>query len=735
MKKQIIYFFTTFLNLIFINLAFTQNLDTGGDYSPAVWANSVSIAYGFSYDHIQKLDSIFYEKGLNSSERRNKVVSLIYQFRIGLDKDNTIRPTTSQVRNWLGSSISDKVIQIFTLGDQSPAVIGNRVRVSYGLSVAEFWGLYTFFENTYSRLAQKNKLILRQKKDIYDLGNNFEDLLKEFEKVKEEIQSLSGEMALQARKLLDSGKIEQAQELLGKDYYYGKKQQGEKAFIYAKFLELDPEKWREATSIYLDAVNQQPKNSKYINAYAQNLVKLGMYNEAISLYQRAIDLDSLKYGTKDTSLSKLYNNIGVVWNAKGKYSRAIKFYQKALEIDTTVLGMNHPRVAIRYNNLGSAWRSLDEIDKAIQYYELALMIDSTILGKNHPSVAIRYNNLGFAYYTKGENDRAVQFYKLALSIDTITLRKNHPLIAIRYNNLGAVWDSKGMYDLAIEYYKKALGIDTVALGKEHPSVAVRYNNLGRSWHYKKEYDRAIAYYEKALRIDTITLGKKHPWVAVRYNNLGSSWILKGKPNLAIEYLEKALEIDTIELGKSHPLLAIRYHTLGNAWNAKKEFEKAIKYYEKALEIDKLSRGKNHPKVAFRYNSLGRAYYSKGEYNTALSYYLIVLQRTQINNDTSFMLTGLNNIGSTYKLLGKYDSALVYLNMGIAISKKLTFKKAPSVLKRLYFHQGSTLIRIGRTKEAKEIFNRLKEQALKENDQHFLTEIDNEINLNPVSTSG
>ena len=72
MKKQLIYFFTTFLILLFVNLAFPQKLITEGDDSPAVWANSVSLAFGFSYKHIEKLDSFFKEEGIKGDDRRKK---------------------------------------------------------------------------------------------------------------------------------------------------------------------------------------------------------------------------------------------------------------------------------------------------------------------------------------------------------------------------------------------------------------------------------------------------------------------------------------------------------------------------------------------------------------------------------------------------------------------------------------------------------------------------------------
>ena len=597
MKTTIRY--TVLLIFLFIwGYSSAQRVSTGGDRSPAVWANSVSIAYGFSYKHIIQLEALFKEKGLDKKQREQKVVSLVNRFRLGLGKieDKKAAPTEKQVRQWLGVEASDDIIGLFTSGAQSPAVIGNQVRISYGLSEQEFWGLFEYFERTDSVIKRQKYLLANKSNLIRDQGrlldkekDEFEQLLKRFKELEKELSFRSDDMAKEAKKLLEEGKIEDAQKVLVDRYYFTIKQderaQQERAlaaFDAAVALELDPTKYREANPFYADAVKQEPENTNYINKYCINLIRLGKYDAVIPLYKKAIWIDSLEYGAKNTSVSTFYNNLGLALGAKGKYDLAIGFYKKSLGIDTVLHGVMYPKVATSYNNLGEALKENSKYERAIECFEMALRIDTFILGSYHPSVATNYNSLGAIWGLKGNYDKAINYFEKALRIDTTALGLSHPNVSLIYNNLGHSWHSKGEYDIAIKYLEKALEISKVGLGLKHPNIATIYSNLGVVMSSKAEYKLAVEYYNKALEIDTTFYGAMHPNVARQYRGLGDIKHSEGKYDLAIEYFEKALKIDMKTFGMKHPNMATNYNHLGLTWRYKGDYDTAIFYYEKAL---------------------------------------------------------------------------------------------------------------------------------------------------------
>ena len=64
-----------------------------------------------------------------------------------------------------------------------------------------------------------------------------------------------------------------------------------------------------------------------------------------------------------------YNNIGMVYDSQGKYEEALEVYQKALEIRTRVFGSDHPDVANSYLGIGNV------------YYRNALIFGSGCSGR------------------------------------------------------------------------------------------------------------------------------------------------------------------------------------------------------------------------------------------------------------------------------------------------------------------------------------------------------------------
>ena len=91
-----------------------------------------------------------------------------------------------------------------------------------------------------------------------------------------------------------------------------------------------------------------------------------------------------------------YNNIGVVYKAKGEYDKALEYYQKSLAIRLKQLGPDHPDVATSYNNIGLVYDNKAEYDKALEYYQKSLAIRLKQLGPDHPDVANSYHNIAFA---------------------------------------------------------------------------------------------------------------------------------------------------------------------------------------------------------------------------------------------------------------------------------------------------------------------------------------------------
>ena len=245
----------------------------------------------------------------------------------------------------------------------------------------------------------------------------------------------------------------------------------------------------------------------------------GRYEEAIELFELALQSDLKSFGEGHPTVARTRNNLALVYDNQGRYEEAIKLYQLALQSDLKSFGKDHPYVAISRNNLAGVYKAQGRYEEAIELYELALQSGLKSLGEDHPSVATRRNNLASVYRAQGRYEEAIELYQLTLQSDLKSFSEDHPYVAISRNNLALVYRAQGRYEEAIELFELALQSDLKNFGEDHPNVATLRNNLAAVYYAQGRYEEAIKLYELALQSDLKSFGEDHPNVARTRNNL------------------------------------------------------------------------------------------------------------------------------------------------------------------------------------------------------------------------
>lgn len=192
-------------------------------------------------------------------------------------------------------------------------------------------------------------------------------------------------------------------------------------------------------------------------AAALTMAQNGYWKEPIAFYERTIRFSP--------SNAKLYNVLGLEYEAAGKIEKALAAFHTAVEIDPKFVGA--------YNNIALAYNFAGRPAEAVEACEKALEID--------PKFGAAYNNLGIAYHQLGRKEEAVAIFAKAVSCD--------PRNPFFYNSLGNAFGDIGKTDDAIAAYRKAIEIN--------PYYADAYVNLSITYFERKEYARAIAACDKA----------------------------------------------------------------------------------------------------------------------------------------------------------------------------------------------------------------------------------------------
>jgi tetratricopeptide (TPR) repeat protein len=226
-----------------------------------------------------------------------------------------------------------------------------------------------------------------------------------------------------------------------------------------------------------------------------SLLNLSKYEEAITLYDKALEIDPKEVN--------VLTNKGVALDDLGRYEEAITWYDKALAVN--------PMDVDTLFNKGVAFTKLGRYGEAITLYDKALKVD--------PKFANALFNKGVAFYQLGKIEEAISWFDKALEID--------PKAVDALYNKGLALTEADRYEEAITLYDKALTID--------PSYARALTSKGTALYNLGKHEEAITWYDKALTID--------PKAVDALINRGAALDTLGKKQEALASLDKALTID------------------------------------------------------------------------------------------------------------------------------------------------------------------------------------------------
>ncbi len=196
---------------------------------------------------------------------------------------------------------------------------------------------------------------------------------------------------------------------------------------------------------------------------------VGLVDEAIWLYRKALRSDHVLAEPKEDRLATVHNNLGVAYDARGQADMAIGEYREALRLN--------PKLADAHNNMGTALRAKGRLDEAIKEYLIALELK--------PAHSMARHNLGLSYACKDDLDGAIREYREALRLK--------PAFVEARINLGLALAMKGRLAEAINEYRYAARL--------RPDDDIIHYNLASALRATGRGEEAIAEYRAALHLE------------------------------------------------------------------------------------------------------------------------------------------------------------------------------------------------------------------------------------------
>lgn len=201
----------------------------------------------------------------------------------------------------------------------------------------------------------------------------------------------------------------------------------------------------------------------------------GDYPEAMSLFRKAqagfsaLLGDDPRSGRFKNALGRAFASSAVVFSEQSDYARSLSDYQKALRLFTET--GNRPMVSRVYNNISVIYKSMGNRKKALEYLHKAFALQRET---GEQSAAVTLMNIGVVHFEMGDREKAADCYRRAERLFGGT--DNQRGLALLYNYWGDYYAKAGNVAKADGNYRRSVSISERMQNKFGASLALY--NLG-----------------------------------------------------------------------------------------------------------------------------------------------------------------------------------------------------------------------------------------------------------------
>ncbi len=341
-----------------------------------------------------------------------------------------------------------------------------------------------------------------------------------------------------------------------------------------------------------ELVDQPLAQARIVNTIAELYQQLGLYEEAVPLVRKALDVRVEHLGDEHPDVAESQGDLAYLYWRQGGYERAQPLYERAIAIREKLLPADEPELARNLNGLAILHWSQGEYERAEPLAQRALEIRRRVLGPAHRDVASSLDNLAILYKDQGRVAEAEPLYLRSLEMREQVLGRGHHEVATSLNNLGELYREQGRHSEAEPLYRRAVAIWETTLGSYHPALAVGLTNLAEVYSAQRKYGDAEPEYRRALEIMDHALPGDHPYVGYALQGLGNLHRATARPGSAEPLLARGARILEDGLGGEHRDtgfclgdLATVYLELGRTSEAETAFRRAVMILDQASAPD------------------------------------------------------------------------------------------------------------------------------------------------------
>jgi len=365
------------------------------------------------------------------------------------------------------------------------------------------------------------------------------------------------------------------------------------------------------------------------------------------------------------------DTMGQTYTELGLYPEARTQLERALDLRRRALGAENPKTLQTMGRLGRILHLQGKLAQAEALLGQTVQIGRRVLGPEHPDTLASMNHLVYVYAEEGKTAQAEALDRQTLEIRRRVLGSEHRDTLISMNNLAAVYAEEGRYAEAEAICRQNLELRRHALGSEHPDTLASMANLALYNSYQGKRAEAEALFGQTLEIQRRVLGPEHPNTLRSMNNLANVYVAQGKYAQAEALFTQILEIRRHLLGPEHPDTLLSMTHLANAYAGHGKYAQAQALYTQALETGRRALGPENPEV---FNALwGMAYIllRQGKYALAETYATQNLTRRQhaLGSQSAETMGAAAGLAWVYEAEGKFAESESLLRKALESDQK------------------------------------------------------------------
>jgi serine/threonine protein kinase/Flp pilus assembly protein TadD len=296
-----------------------------------------------------------------------------------------------------------------------------------------------------------------------------------------------------------------------------------------------------------------------INGLAGALSSLGKYDEAESLFKKALESEEGWYevaGEDFKMSSYLKCNLAGVYAMMGRYEEAEPLLCENID-DTRgsdISGMDAKYgVNLRYSTvLADLYRKWGRYGKAEPLFEKNLQALREIKGDEHNLTINCMCGLVQLYVDQDRYEEAETLFGEVLPIARRRLRKDHRVTLSLVNTLAVLRTKQKQYSEAERLFDEAWKSRQRELGDDHPETLETINDLGILRRKQGQYDQAESLLLQAWHGRQRKLGNDHPACFESMHELAVLYLRQARYEDAEPLLLDAFHGREAKLGPEHP---------------------------------------------------------------------------------------------------------------------------------------------------------------------------------------